>query len=233
MKRLGLVAGLVLFGAALFWMTRPAPYDTGAPLRTSEGPVHLLEGLETEVLPRGWLHRTFFRVTPTQYRMTEADGARALRCTTNNSASILARDTRIAVADLPMLSWRWKVVQPIASDVDESTEEGDDHPLRLYLRFANQDGDTRGAEIIWSNKKYAPGDFKIIGSFYHYVANGLPENIGQWHDQAVDLRRLYQDIGGTGTPVLETLGVFCDSDNTGAKSGGFIAKIVLSAADPA
>ena len=68
-----------------------------------------------------------------------------------------------ALSDLPILSWRWKVTQPIESDVDEATEEGEDDPLGLYLRFANEAGETFGAEIIWSNRKYQPGDYKVIG----------------------------------------------------------------------
>ena len=86
-------------------------------------------------------------------------------------------------------------------------------------------------EIIWSNKKYAPGDYKIIGDFHHYVANGLNENIGKWHSQTVDLRQIYSDIGGTGTPTLQVLGFFCDSDNTGAQSEGFFRDVRLSDTD--
>ena len=230
MKRSLILLAMALIGLAVYWKTRSSPFDTGAPLVATTGPVRLLAGLDTENLPKGWVERTFFRVTPTDYRMVEEDGQRVLECTTNNSASILARDTRIAVDDLPMLTWRWKVTQPIESDVDEATPEGDDHPLRIYLRFADQKGAKLGTEIIWSNRKYAPGDFKIIGSFHHLVANGLDANVGRWHDQSVDLRKLYHDIGGTGEPVLRVLGFFCDSDNTGTSSDGFIGDVTLSAA---
>ncbi len=230
MKRIPLILAVVILGGgSAYWITRPSPYNSGAPLVSNGEPVHLLEGLETEALSDGWLHRTFFRIKPTDYRVTEEDGTRVLRCTTDNSASILARDTKISVAKLPMLSWRWKVTQPIESDVDEASEDGDDHPVRLYLRFSNEDGETQGAEIIWSNEKYAPGDYKIIGSFYHYVANGLSENTQQWHNQTVDLGQLYSDIGGTGTATLETLGFFCDSDNTGSRSDGLFGDVTLSA----
>jgi len=100
--------------------------------------------------------------------------------------------------------------------------------VRFYLRFSNDTGETKGAEIIWSNKKYAPGEYKIIGTFYHLVANGLNENVGAWHDQTVDLRQLYSDIGGTGAARLQVLGFFCDSDNTGASSEGFFRRITLT-----
>jgi hypothetical protein len=130
---------------------------------------------------------------------------------------------------LPVLSWRWKVTQPIESDVDEASEEGDDHPLRLFLRFLNEDGEAHATEIIWSNRKYAAGEYKIIGAFYHYVANGLNTNTQEWHDQTVDLRQLYTDIGGTGAATLTTLGFFCDSDNTGTQSDGYFSDVILSA----
>ncbi|AML53053.1 DUF3047 domain-containing protein [Falsihalocynthiibacter arcticus] len=216
--------------AAHTWL-RPPFWETDKPLVAGSAPIKLLDDLDTDNLSSGWKERVFFRITPTQYQMTEEDGAPALRCTTHSSASILARDTDIALSDLPILSWQWKVTLPIKSTVDEDLEDGDDHPLRFYLQFSNEAGEAKSAEIIWSNRIFAPGDYKIIGTFHHLVANGLDENVGVWHDQSVDLRKLYRDIGGTGTPRLQVLGFFCDSDNTGANSDGFFREIVLSFAE--
>jgi len=225
------IAAILVAGIAAYKGTRPAFWDTDTPLVANTGQIDLLADLDTNDLGNGWKERTFFRITPTRYHMTQEDGAPALQCMTHNSGSILARDTDIALSDLPMLSWQWKVVQPIRSDIAEDTKEGDDHPLRFYLQFVNETGETKGTEIIWSNKIYAPGDHKIIGTFHHLVANGLDENVGDWHDQTVDLRQLYRDIGGTGTPRLNVLGFFCDSDNTGGDSEGFFRNITLSAAE--
>ena len=231
MKKSVAAIGIVVVIGVAYWAytaTRAPFWDTDMPLVASLGAVDFLGDLNTDTLGAGWKERTFFRVTPANYEITQEDGAAALRCSTDNSASILARDTDIALADLPILTWSWKVVQPIDSNVDEDTKEGDDHPMRFYLRFINETGDTKSAEIIWSNKKYAPGDFKIIGTFPHLVANGLDKNVGTWHDQTVDLRQLYSDIGGAGTARLDVLGFFCDSDNTGAKSDGYFRNITLS-----
>jgi hypothetical protein len=228
MKRALSVICVVALAGIAYWGLRPSPFDSVNPLLSDGAPVHFLDGLDTESLPDGWVLRTFFRVTPADYQMTQEDGKKVLRCTTDNSASILARDTEIAVSALPILSWRWKVTQPIESDVDEATKAGDDHPVRLFLMFANEAGESRATEIIWSNQKYSPGDYKIIGSFYHYVANGLNQNIGQWHEQSIDLRQLYSEIGGTGAATLQTFGFFCDSDNTGARSDGLFGDVLLS-----
>lgn len=219
---------IVVVAGATYWIIRPSSFDTNAPLIASNGPIELLTDLNTQALTPGWVHRKFMTVSAADYQLVDEEGESALRCTTDNSASILARDTNISLNTHPILSWSWKVVEPIISDIDEATEEGDDHPVRLFLVFSNENSDRNAMEIIWSNKKYEPGDYKIIGSFYHYVANGLPENVGTWHTQKVDLRNIYNDIGGTGTPTLETIGFFCDSDNTGGKSEGLFRNVVLS-----
>ena len=234
MKWLVISGALILAIAAWGYNSfRSDVFNTGAALQSSNGPVALLdENLSMDGLPDGWAHRTFFKVTPTDYKMVEEDGRHALRCTTINSGSILARETLIQVADLPFLSWNWKVTNPIESPIDEDTEEGDDHPARFFLRFENEAGDTTHTEIIWSNKKYVPGDFKIIGDFHHLVANGLNINVGSWHSQTINLGELYKDIGGAGKPILRVIGFFCDSDNTGAESTAFFSDVTLSSDPP-
>src|SRR6516165_1274523 len=48
--------------------------------------------------------------------------------------------------------------------------EGDDHPARLFLRFATDRGEKRAMEVIWGNR-LKPGDYKYIGGFPHFVAD--------------------------------------------------------------
>jgi hypothetical protein len=223
-------AGLIFLSAGYlaYNALKPPFWETDQPLTATIGPIDFLADLDTNNVANGWKERTFFRITPTQYALTQEDDAPALRCTTNHSGSILARDTDIALGDMPFLNWEWKVTDPIDNGIDEDTRDGDDHPLRFYLRFINDAGESKGAEIIWSNQKYAAGDYKIIGSFYHLVANGLDENVGSWHTQSVDLRKLYGDIGGTGSARLDVLGFFCDSDNAGGTSDGYFRNVQLS-----
>lgn len=228
LKAVGAIA-IALLAGGVWWMMRPSAFDTGSPLTSDGRAVDLLAGLDPSELSEGWVHRTFFTASAADYQMVQNEGGAALQCITNNSASILARDTQIPVAALPKLSWDWKVNQPIESDVDEATKDGDDHPARFFLVFSSDTEDRRAMEIIWSNKKYAPGEYKIIGDFHHYVANGLNENTGTWHSQIVDLQQIYTDIGGTGTPTLDVIGFFCDSDNTGAQSDAMFRNVRLSA----
>ncbi len=68
------------------------------------------------------------------------DGRAAIRLSTNDSASMLFRWVDVDLERYPVLSWNWFVEQPIASEKDEMTVAGDDHPARLYLSFESSSG---------------------------------------------------------------------------------------------
>ncbi|MBX9612765.1 MAG: DUF3047 domain-containing protein [Burkholderiales bacterium] len=183
-------------------------------------------------LPEGWRHRTFFRTDPMQISFGPKQGRPAIRLATEHGGSMLYRFTDIALDKYPLLAWGWLVEQPIASDIDETTRAGDDHPARLYLKFRAADGQTRAMEIIWGNRALHTGDWKYLESFWrrsrfpHYVARGGNENAGRWHDERVDLRALYQQQWGNpqGVSLLE-VALFCDTDATGARSVAYFSDV--------
>lgn len=224
----------VLMGAG-YWAYgwwRGNVFNTGSPLvaaAAQNGHIDLIDGeLDVDDLPVGWVHRTFWNVTPTDYKLVDIDARNALHCATDNSGSILARDVSIKLSDFPLLKWQWKIEKPLVSDLDEESQDGDDHPARFFVMFKDADGSRRAAEIIWSNKRFKAGDYKIIHGFYHLVANGLDENIGIWHDETVDLINLYRKLGGTDAQVdLGLLGFFCDSDNTGGSTSAYFSDVRL------
>lgn len=184
-------------------------------------------------LPPGWIHRTFWTRSAMQLSQTEKDGKRALRCETDGGGSIFGRATAVPLDSHPTLAWDWYVEVPIDSDLDERTHEGDDHPARFFIKFRDSDGGDHAIEIIWSNKTYKPGDYKIIGDFHHYVANGLDENIGQWWHEEVDLRAIYQKATGRTDKASTTqIAIFCDSDETDTRSVAYFTNVVLTNREP-
>ena len=109
---------VVLAGAiagVIYWHSRSSSFVTGDPLTAQDPRLELLAGLDTQDLPSGWVHRKFLTVAAADYDIAQDNGV--LRCVTDDSASILARDTAIPLSTHPILSWRWKVVQPIDSDL--------------------------------------------------------------------------------------------------------------------
>jgi len=178
----------------------------------------------------GWEHEQFWMIQPMALSVGDMLGKHALKCETNNTASILTRTTDIEVGDYPVLSWDWLIEFPISSALDETTPEGDDHPARLILNLEDRAGGAYAFEIIWSNQKYKPGDYIYVGDFAHYVANGLDENAGVWQHQEVNLMEIYRDVFGRDDyPILKSIGVFCDSDNTGSRSVAYFTDVDMLA----
>jgi hypothetical protein len=164
--------------------------------------------------PFGWRHRKFWTRSPMSMSFAVKDGVPSMRFETHDSASMLFRHVDIDLAAYPMLAWRWYIELPIRSPLDERTREGDDHPARLFLRFATDDGEKRAMEVIWGNR-LKPGEYKYIGGFPHFVADAGDDRVGRWLDEKIDLARVYAEIWKDAAPAhLVDIAVFCDSDDT-------------------
>jgi len=179
--------------------------------------------MSLDPLPEGWWHRRFLTRPPMSLSFTEKEGRHALRLETDDSASMLFRYVDVDLERYPLLAWQWYIEQPI-----ELTREGDDHPARLFITFRTAGGERRSMEIIWGNELQA-GEYKYIGGFPHYVANGGNENIGQWHDEQVNLLDIYHEIWGedTGAPRITDIALFCDSDETDSSSIAYFISVSL------
>jgi hypothetical protein len=170
-------------------------------------------------LPPGWTHYKFWTRPAMQVNFVTKDAVPALRCETRGGGSIFGRWVDVDLAAYPKFSWRWMVETPLASALDERTREGDDHPVRWFVGFADSEGKAHHAEIIWGNTLLHRGDWKILGTFVHYVADGGAEMVA-----------IYRKASGrTDTPRLTELAVFCDSDETGGHTVAYVGgPVVLS-----
>jgi hypothetical protein len=184
--------------------------------------------------PEGWYHRTFSTADPMQIDFVEKDGRPAARLATHGTASMLFRFVDVPLDSYPLLEWEWLIEQPIESEADERTNDGDDHPARIFLTFVDAEGDENAMEIIWGNEHLGAGEwlhltFFGVFSFPHYVANGGPENAGRWHREQVDLAELYRELWGDPTGArLSELALFCDTDQTGAESVAYFSDVRLA-----
>ena len=193
--------------------------------------------LALDPLPEGWRHRRFFRTDPMNISFVTKAGRPAIRLATQGSGSMLYRYTELPLDRYPILRWDWFVETPIASEVDELTVAGDDHPARLFLTFRSPGGEQRSMEIIWGNRRLKAGDWKDLQlswfgrPFPHYVARGGDEHAGRWHDETADLRALYRRNWGDPRGVsLVEVALFCDTDATGARSVAYFSKVLIERA---
>jgi len=177
--------------------------------------------------PQGWWHRKFLTRAPMDMSFQRMEGEHGLRLATDNSASMLFRFVEVDLGRYPLLAWRWLIENPIDTDEDELTRAGDDHPARLFVGFSNAENDRRALEIIWGNELSA-GDYKYIGTFPHYVANGGNANVGQWYDEEINLLDIYQELWPDDVdPRITDIGLFCDSDETNDDSVAWFSYVRL------
>lgn len=214
--------------AAAWWARPPARVNVLAPQGEAElALMDFSRPFALDPLPPGWWHRRFWFRPPMQMSFAVKDGVPAIRLETNAGASMLFRRVDVPLADYPRLAWRWLVEQPIESPRDERVREGDDHPARLFLAFRTDAGEDRRMEIVWGNRLRA-GDTKTIGTFPHYVANGGDENLRRWQSEEVDLLAIYRRFWPDGAPArLVDIALFCDSDETGARSIAYFAGVTM------
>lgn len=227
LTRRQLTSAALAFGVAACTGPEPGTLldDSGAPVLSvmDFGPAFSLAPL-----PAGFTHRRFWTRTPMSMSLARRDDVAAIRCETRASASMLIRHVDVAIERRPLLAWRWLIEVPIDAAADERSREGDDHPARLYLSFKTRSGERRAMEIIWGNRVLGRGDWKYLGTFPHYVANGGMANVGRWHAEQVDLRALAARAWPEDTPTTITeIGLFCDSDETRTRSVAWFADVTL------
>jgi hypothetical protein len=232
---LGILAVVVAAGYFAFQrLTSPPPPVN--PVMAGDGPTVALMDFATppslEPITLGWWHKTFLTRPAMKISFVEKDVHKTLRCETNGSGSIFGRHTDIDLGTFPNLTWSWLVEQPVIAAVSETESKGDDHPARFLVQFADSEKALHYIEIIWSNGAFKAGQWKIIGNFHHYVANGgdatSGENTNRWFDEKVNLLDLYRTATKRNdTPHLINIAIFCDTDDTGAKSIAYFSKVAL------
>lgn len=224
------VIGLAITFASL-WYVRHREVPTNPIVSHGEASLAVMDftqGFALESLPAGWTHHKFWTHPAMQVSFVAKDGVPALRCATDAGGSILGRWIDVNIANYPLLTWRWFVETPLAGDIDERTAAGDDHPVRWFLAFEDSEGHEHHAEIIWGNKLLRRGDWKILGTFVHYVADGGDNNIGHWRDESADLIAIYRKASGrTDTARLKQLAIFCDSDDTRGHTVAYVGGPVV------
>lgn len=207
-------------------------------------------------LPRGWQPWIINRSkAPTEYRLVrDADTHRlVLHADADAAASGLRQLLDVDPAKLPVVEWRWRVVDLIIG-ADNQDRYAEDSPVRLMLFF---DGDSKalplkerllretaklltGRELpyatliyIWENR--LPVGTVIPNSFTTQikmlvVGTGSDGRLGQWKA----FRRNYVDdyrlAFGAEPDRLIGVGIMTDTDNTGERIEAFYGDIELKRA---
>ena len=200
-------------------------------------------------LPPGWEqgHLTSFK-TETEYKLVTEDGAVVLKATAHNAASFLGTHADFDPHRFSSLSWRWKVMQPIAG-ADTTDRRREDAPARIMVSF---DGDKSklplkdraaasaaqsisGQPLPYAQLMYIWGSKVAVDSIttsaltsrIRMLAVAADDNgIGKWQSYT---RNLVEDFKRAPGKVI-AITLMTDTDNTNGDAVTFYGDIEVRAA---
>ena len=186
---------------------------------------------------------------PSSYRVVDDDGTAVIEGKADASASGLVEFLDIDPQERPILTWRWKVTQPVEG-ADTTQRWGDDAAVRVMVSFAgdvqslplsdrlwfNQVKLITGIQIPYATVEYvwgagAPNETVVINSYTPRIRTLLvqnrPEPLNEWvthtRDVVEDFRRVFGEEPGR----ITTIAVYTDADATGARSQGYFGDLTF------
>ena len=219
--------------------------DTPAPTELSRFSSAKTDG----ELPGDWKLWSFSRLKKkTDYTLVVDDGRVCVRARADGAASGLRHRLDLDPQRFPLLTWRWKVPQLIAS-ADNSSRQKEDSPVRIMVSFEGDIDrlplDDRlffdkarifGQELpyatlmyIWENR--APVGTVIPSTHttrvQMIVAASGPTRLGEWktfeRNIVEDYRRAYGEEPGR----IKAVAIMTDTDNTGEQTVAYYGDIAF------
>lgn len=189
-------------------------------------------------LPAGFRHVILSsQKRETEYALVDDGGRTVLRARANSSGSGIVREIRIDPRRHPLLAWQWKVMRVLEKG-DLKTKAGDDYPARLYVTFDvapeslstserlqlslarmmyGQDVPAAALCYVWDTKAalgtIAPNAF--TDRVRMIVVDSGASDAGHWRLHERDIRADYRAAFGVDAPMVNSVIVSTDTDNTG------------------
>ena len=176
-----------------------------------------------------------------RYTIVGSNGGHALRAVATNSASAIVCRRPFDFRQTPRLRWRWQV-EGVLRDGDVSRKSGDDVPLRIYVFFDYQPGQSVSARERWSYElarrlrgEYPPDsalnyiwanrtwELRVFPSVYTkrsmlVVADAGARHVGTWREHDVDVLADYRAAFGRAPLGTGRIAIMSDTDNTHSRA---------------
>lgn len=200
--------------------------------------------------PGGWHMEgaTKFR-KPSTYRLVDNGGTTVVEGTADASASGLVEFLHIDPHERPILTWRWKITQPVEG-ADTTQRWGDDAPARVMLSFSgdvqslplsdrlwfNQVKLITGIEVPYATLEYvwgagAPKETMVVNSYTPRIRTVLvennPEPLNEWVTETRDVVEDFRRVFGEEPGSITAIAVYTDADATGARSQGYFGDLTF------
>lgn len=206
-------------------------------------------------LPGGWRLWTLSRFKkPTDYALVKDGGHTVVQARAEASASGLVHDVKVNPREFPILSWRWKV-DGLIPGADNTASDSEDSPVRVIVAFEGDvsklDFEERifatrlrlltGHQMPYATLMYIWENQAAVGTVIEsrhtsrvrmIVADSGSGRLGVWQDEA---RNVYEDFRrafGEEPPMIKSIAIMTDTDNTGEQAHALYGDIVFMRAYP-
>ncbi len=218
-------------GAALFLSTFAALANgalTDPPLETS------LTNPGTGDFPDtgldNWLVHSFNGET--LYEIVDADGAKVLRGSSADTASVLYKKEKIDITKTPWMEWTWRVENTLGP-INEKVKAGDDFPGRIYVVV--QTGflpwDSTTVNYVWSStsEKGSHWESPFTGQSIMVAVEAGDEHLGEWKTERRNVVEDFKKFFNMDITRLDGYAVMVDTDNSDKAATAYFGNISFNA----
>lgn len=164
----------------------------------------------------------------TDYRLVDIGDRKALKATSNRSASGLIKRVRIDLTRTPILAWSWRVEDALQA-MDEQSKSGDDYAARIYVIVS-------GGLFFWRTRSlnYVWSRYQAVSSAWPnpYTANIVmvavtsgTDSLGKWVTVKRDVRADFRRYFGEDINAIDGVALMTDTDNTSKRAIAYYGDI--------
>lgn len=178
-------------------------------------------------LSPAWTSRSFHG--DTSYSIVSDNGNQVLQASSDATASGLTFERKFNISEHPILSWRWKIENTIATG-NARDKTTDDYAARIYVTFPHWYFlKTTNINYIWANRlpkgEILPSPY-TANSMMFAVESGT-EKVGEWVSVQRNIIEDYRRAFGKEPPQKALISIMTDTDNTGSKARAWYDDIFL------
>ena len=168
----------------------------------------------------------------TRYEIVDADGAKVLKATSNDSASLLYQEKVIPIKDTPWIEWTWRVENTLGPVV-EHTRAGSDYPGRVtvIIQTGFLPWDNTSVSYVWSSssEKGSHWESPFTDKAIMVAVESGDENLGKWKTERRNVVEDFKTLLGLDIDQLDAYAVMTDSDNSDTAATAYFGNISFSA----
>jgi len=204
-------------------------------------------------LPAGWKPQIFKRrkdARRTSYDVVRDGKSTVVRAESEGAASGLEHEVQVKLEEFPVLRWRWKIDNVVASG-DPLRKDKDDYAARVYVTFGFEpDKVTVGEKLRYRTSRFLLGNVPFAAISYIWasrapmgaviesphmgdivkliVVESGAERVGQWVTEERNVYDDYRRAFGKEPPSVSGVAIMTDTDNTLERATAYYGDLAFS-----